>query len=148
MSFRIPLSYQNRMFGYYLNQIGQQQQLLQHIRQRLPEHMAKHARHCLVSKNTLMVYTDSAVWASQLRFYRQTLLADIATLSNGAVQNLQIKVMTETFGATARVRHKTNIPSLATIEMMAQQSASITDQPLQQALQRLNATLKRRTKEG
>jgi hypothetical protein len=149
-AFHIPLAYQNRMFGYYLGQIEQQRRLLQHVRQSLPENLAKHVCHCLASNNTLLVYTDSAIWASQLRFYNQTLLAAMLSAAappTPAVQKVNIKVMTETTGATSQQGGKkpqVNIPSADTIDLMQKQSASISDPTLQQALQRLNATLKKR----
>jgi hypothetical protein len=141
--FHAPLDYNNRMFGYYLGQIDQQRRILQQVRQCLPDNLAKHACHCLISANTLLVYTDSAIWASQLRFYHPAILGSAAGLAKGTVTKIQVKIMTQTTGAASSAMGKTNIPSLATLEIMQKQSGLISDQTLQNSLQRLNATLRR-----
>ncbi|MDD5125758.1 MAG: DciA family protein [Methylovulum sp.] len=131
------------MLGYYASQIEQQGQLLQQVRKSLPENLAKHACHCLISNNTLLLYTDSAVWATQLRFYTQAILGNIAPVSKESVQKVQIKILTEITGINFRPMRKANIPSTATIEIMRKQSQSVSDANLKQALQRLNSTLTR-----
>lgn len=144
--FHIPLSYPNRLLGYYLGKIGQQQRLLRQVQNCLPENLAAHARHCLISQDTLLVYTDSAAWASQLRFYNQALLAAVAPLLDHPVQKLQIKVLTETTGASlGESPRKANVPSAAILEVMRQQSVTVSDQTLQASLQRLNTTLRKLT---
>lgn len=142
-TFQIPLSFQNRLFGYYVNQIEQQQRMLQQVRKGLPDNLAKHACHCLISNGTLLVYTDSAIWASQLRFYNQTILANVVSVTHEAVQKMQIKVMTQNTGVHPPSVVQVNIPTLATIDMMQKQTACVSDKSLQQSLLRLNATLRR-----
>ncbi|WP_019866905.1 DciA family protein [Methylovulum miyakonense] len=141
--FHIPLAFQNRILGFFHSQIEQQKRILQHVRRGLPENLAKHACHCLISGNSLVVYTDSAMWASQLRFYTQAMLANIEPLTRGGVQKVQIKIMTVNTGAVSQPVFKAKIPSAATLDMMQKQSLSIRDGELRLALQRLNSTLKK-----
>lgn len=147
-TFQIPLSFQNRLFGFYVNQIAQQRQMLQNVRKGLPDNLAKHACHCLVSNGTLLLFTDSAIWASQLRFYNKAILANIAPVTQEIVQKMQIKVMTQSTGTSPASVVKVKIPTVATIELMKKQTACVNDKPLQQSLLRLNATLRRLAEAG
>jgi len=142
-SFHIPLSHPNRLFSYYLNQIEQQRRMLQQVQRGLPDNLAKHACHCVMNNKTLVVYTDSAIWASQLRFYHRAMLAALAPLPGDVVQTIQIKVITQAIGISITPSLKANVPSVATIDMMQKQSATVSDKALQQSLERLNATLRR-----
>lgn len=145
-SFHVPLSYQNRMLGYYASQIEQQGRILQQVRKCLPKNLANHVCHCLISNNDLLLYTDSAVWATQLRFYTQVILGNMTPASKEPVQKVQIKILTEIIGVNFRPVRKANIPSAATIEIMCKQSQSVSDAHLKQALQRLNSTLSKLAK--
>lgn len=142
-SFYIPLAFPNRLFGYFHSQIEQQRRVLQQVRRGLPDNLAKHACHCLISRNTLVVYTDSAMWASQLRFYQQAMLKNAAALTREPIAKVQVKIITVTTGITLRPEPSVKIPSASTVEMMEKQSQSIRDDNLKLALQRLNSTLKK-----
>jgi hypothetical protein len=90
-SFKRSLSFQNRTMAFFYSQIEQQQRILQRIKAVLPEVLAKQVRHCLIRDKKLLIYTDSAAWASQLRFYKSTILASTVTLTKAPVEILQIK---------------------------------------------------------
>lgn len=147
-TFYSPLDYNNRIFAYYLAQIDQQRQILQQVRQCLPGNLANHVCHCLINKQTLLVYTDSALWASQLRFYHAAMLGGVAGFTEGAVAKIQIRLMTQTTGVAASKISKANIPCPAALEIMKQQIGHVQDKTLQDSLQRLNATLQRRALRG
>lgn len=136
---KTPLSYQNQTMAYFHGQIGQQKRLLQAIQKLLPFDLAGHVHCCLIKGNKLLVYTDSAVWASQLRFYHTVMLASTAPLA----ATVQIKVMTEQVGFVAHSERKARLPCAEKIEMIQKDSLNITDEPLQSALLKLSATLER-----
>lgn len=142
-TFKKLPSYQNRAMAYFYSQIEQQKQVLQHIRAVLPEPLAKHALHCLIKEKKLLVYTDSAVWASQLRFYNNIILASIAQAIGKPVEMMQIKIITMQTGVSLYPKRTANIPSMETIEIIQSHSLTVSDDQLQQALLKLSSTLKR-----
>jgi len=106
----------------------------------LPADLAEHIYCCLIKDNKLLVYTDSAAWASQLRFYNAALLANIAS----SAATVQIKVMTQQVGYVARgAERKARLPCAEKIASIRNDSLTIADEPLQAALLKLSATLAR-----
>lgn len=134
--------FQHRILAYLTGQITQQKQLLQLVRSILPEFLANHTLHCLIRDEKLLVYTDAAVWASQLRFYHKLILANIKPLSRRPIETLQIKIISMPTGITLQPAGKKKIPSEKTVDLIRKHSLSISDKPLKQALLRLSSTLK------
>ncbi|MGZ8137207.1 MAG: DUF721 domain-containing protein [Methylococcaceae bacterium] len=143
VSFKPSGFFQNRTISYFYSQVAQQKQILQRIQAILPEALAKQARHCIIKDKKLLVYTDSAIWASQLRFYHKIMLASISTLTREPVEIVQIKVMTTQTGAPLTSSRKANIPSAETIAIIQNHCQSVSDNQLKIALLRLSSTLKR-----
>ncbi|MDP2903827.1 MAG: DUF721 domain-containing protein [Methylovulum sp.] len=141
--FNAPLSCQNKTIAYYHQQIQQQKRILQHIQAVLPDTLAKQTRHCLIKDKKLLIYTDSAIWATQLRFYSTIILAGITQQSPEPVETIQIKIVTESTGVSPTTTRKAKIPSATTIEAMRNDSLIVRDHQLQQALLKLSATLQR-----
>lgn len=139
--FKAALSFPNRTIAHFYSQIEQQKQVLQCIHGVLPAAIAKHALHCVVNGKKLLVYTDTAAWASQLRFYNSAILAAIAPVTRESVSIMQIKIMVETLQATPLPSRKPNIPSAEKIEFIHNHSMTVTDEQLKRALLRLSATL-------
>lgn len=144
MSFRSIQSLPNQFLVLYWRQIEQQKQCLQMVRRALPPSLAQHALHCVIDGGKLILYTDSAAWASQLRFHKTAILASLSARSGPPVGALQIRILTERAGLSETNELKANIPSAENIEMIRQQSDYFPDNELKQALQRLCATLSRR----
>ena len=142
-SFKVSLSFQNRTMAYFYGQIQQQQRILQRIQSVLPKALAKEARHCLVRDKKLLIYTDSAVWASQLRFYNNAILAAIAPLTRTPVEIMQIKIISCHTGLVLGPKRKAKMPSLEKIEVIRNHSLSIPDNQLRQALLKLSTTLEK-----
>jgi len=141
--FKKSLAYPNRTMIYLHSQIEQQQRILKQLKEVLPENLAKHTKHCLIKDHKLLVYTDSAIWASQLRFYNSAILASIQSLVKTPIENLQIKIISRTTGLTVTTQRKANLPSLESIDLIRKHSLSISDDKLSVALLKLSTTLKR-----
>ena len=141
--FKKSLAYPNRTMIYLHSQIEQQQRILKQLKEALPDDLAKHTKHCLIKDYKLLVYTDSAIWASQLRFYNSAILASIQTLVKTPIENLQIKIISRTTGLTVTTQRKANLPSLKGIDLIRKHSLSISDDKLSVALLKLSTTLKR-----
>jgi hypothetical protein len=142
-SFKTSLSFQNRTIAYFYSQIEQQKRVLLRIQAVLPDALAKQARHCLIKDKKLLIYTNSAAWASQLRFYNGAILAAIAPLTRTSIEIMQVRIIAERTGLILRSVRKANIPSGEKIAIIRNDSLSIRDDKLKLALLRLSATLER-----
>ena len=142
-SFKRSLSFQNRTMAYFYSQIEQQRRILQRIQAVLPDALAKQTRHCLIKDKKLLVYTNSAAWASQLRFYNSAILAAIAPLTRTPVESMQIKIIGGQTGLVSGPKRKAKIPSIEKIELIRNHSLTVSDNQLSLALLKLSATLKR-----
>jgi hypothetical protein len=128
--------------AYFYSQIEQQQRILQMIRRVLPDNLARQIKHCLIKERKLLIYTDSAVWATQLRFYNTTILASV-TKNTSPIESLQIKVISTQTGLASTLTRKALIPSAEKIEALKNNSLSIEDNQLRLALLKLSTTLER-----
>lgn len=159
-SFKAALSFPNRTIAHIYNQIKQQELILQRIHEVLPETIAEHALHCVVNGKKLLLYTETAAWASQLRFYSSMILAAIAPVTRESISIVQIKVRGES-SLTGRKRkilegegtlqttsfgRKPNIPSAEKIAFIHDYSLNVADRQLKQALLRLSSTLEKLSK--
>lgn len=142
-SFKASLSFQNRTMAYFYSQIEQQQRILQRIQAVLPEALAKQVRHCLIRDKKLLIYTDSAAWASQLRFYNSAILAAIVPLTRTPVEMMQIKIIAGQTGLIVGPQRKAKIPSVEKIDLIRNHSLTVSDNQLRLALLRLSTTLER-----
>ena len=66
--------------------------LAQSIRTALPNPLGEHVIAANLRDETVIVVTDSPVWASRIRFYSQEILARINTDASDQVANLAVKV--------------------------------------------------------
>ena len=142
-SFKASLSFNNRTMAYFYSQIEQQLRILKCIQAVLPEALAKQAKHCLVKDKKLLIYTDSAAWASQLRFYKSAILAAIMPLTRTPVEKLQIKIITGQTGLIIGSKRMAKIPSVDKIEYIRSHSLAVSDNQLRLALLKLSSTLER-----
>ncbi len=115
---------------------------MEQIKLVLPINLAEHVIHCVQKNNKVFVFTDSANWASQLRFYAEAIHGVLAKAVPIPVKTIQIKVIDLPKLATKPSR-KVKIPSWKTINAIRNQSLLITDPNLRQALSRLSNTLER-----
>ncbi|MDP1772958.1 MAG: DciA family protein [Methylobacter sp.] len=139
--FKAALSFPNRTIAHFYSQIDQQKRVLQRIHEVLPAGLAEHAVHCVINGKKLLVYTDTAAWASQLRFYNSAILAAIAPVTRESVSIMQIKVRVEVLSATSLPERTPIIPSAEKIALIHDQSLTISDEQLKLSLQKLSATL-------
>jgi hypothetical protein len=152
-SFKAALSFPNRTIAHFYSQIEQQKLVLQRIHAVLPATVAEHALHCVINGKKLLVYTDTAAWASQLRFYNSAIIAAIAPVTRESVSIMQIKIRMEPPLTERRPEveaslssRKPNIPSAEKIEFIHNHSLTVSDEQLKQALLRLSATLEKLSK--
>jgi hypothetical protein len=87
--FKSALEFHNQTIDKLVTRIDEQKDLLSVVKSVLPENLAKHALHCVIHDSALLIYTDAAVWSSQLRFYQAAILA---VVENG-VERIQIQLV-------------------------------------------------------
>ena len=75
-----------------LEKIAEQKQLLRLVRMVLPISIAEHAAHCVLNEARLLVYTDSAAWASQIRFYQEAILSKMHAKGWTKISRIQVKI--------------------------------------------------------
>ncbi len=116
-------------------------QLLGKIRQTLPEPLGAHCLYCVLrGGGQLILYTDSAAWASKLRFYHFELQSAAGKL--GPLNSIQIRVLLP----TGRVEKPPQllIPPPEVLDQLEQNAATAADPQIKRALQRLVRTLRRK----
>lgn len=87
--FKSALEFHNQTLDKLVTQIDQQKDLLSMVKSVLPEKLAEHTLHCVIHDEMLLIYTDAAVWSSQLRFYQTAILAIVEK----GVERIQIRLM-------------------------------------------------------
>jgi hypothetical protein len=137
---------QNRTIIGLHHQIAQQKRLLQTVQSLLPKQLADHVVHCVLREQKLLIYTHSAVWASQLRFYHNEILSAIASYTKQPVTNVLVRIIAEQIGETHAER-KARLPTPERIAQLQQDSSHIADESLRLALLRLGSTLERLSKQ-
>jgi hypothetical protein len=144
--FKLVSSHQNNILNHYRSQLYQQRVLLGLVKSALPDTLKDHARHCVVTGNKVLVYTESAVWASQLRFFTNTMLSTILSWQRSIpIASLQIRLLTLTPEQTI-ARHP-KIPSAPTIKLLCEARVHQQD-ALSQALTALSNTLDKKFRQA
>lgn len=141
--FKQALSHPNRSLANLYAQIEQQKKLLLTIRKALPSMLATYARHCVINQNKLVIYTDSAAWASQLRFYSRAILKAIEPTTRHRIELLQVRISEPIDSQPKSRKRAARIPSADKIAMISSTGFDDSDDPLNQALFKLRATLER-----
>ncbi len=95
MSFKPISTFHNHAIDQLTAKLTQQQDLLSLIQRVLPDELAAHTVHCVAHNTTLMVYTTSAVWSSQLRFHKAAMLAAVATHTMPTLTSVQIRLISQ-----------------------------------------------------
>lgn len=136
-----PSACKNQVTVYFYRRIAQQKQVLQTIQALLPDELAQQVHYCVVKESKLLIYTDSAIWASQLRFYQAVMLAAITS-----VTSVQIKIIVQPVNVIEPPKRKARLPSPEKIAQLQQDSLNIADESLRLSLLKLSETLARLAK--
>ncbi|MDQ7090817.1 MAG: DciA family protein [Methylococcales bacterium] len=141
--FKTIKTYNNRILANYQRKINQQNHLLMLVKKPLPDLMAKHLLYCVVLNKKLHIYTDSAAWSSQLRFYQQAMLEAIVNAKITQISSLKIQLIPSIHKPKKNQHSLKKTPSKRNIELLDYCSESIHDKKLKQSLVNLSQTLKK-----
>ncbi len=136
---------QDHKLAALLAQARLHDRLLGKIRQTLPEPLGAHCLYCVLRRGgQLILYTDSAAWASKLRFYQSELRSAVGEL--GPLNSIQVRVLLP----TGRVEKppRLSIPAPEVLDQLEQNAATAADPQIKRALQRLARTLRRAAQSG
>jgi hypothetical protein len=145
-AFRSALDFDTRQLTITQAIIAQQKALLALIKTVLPKEIAESIQHCVHSGSRLLIYTASASWASQIRFYQRDILTKLADSGQRNINSLQLKISPP---VQDQPHNRTvQLPSAENISLLRQQMTEGTEgDALQQALLKLASTLDKRLKE-
>ena len=139
--FKSALAYEGKILASYKYQLEIQNELLNVIKSTLPSHLSSHALYCVASGKKILLYTDSASWSSQLRFYHQDILQALSSSNTRRFEALQIKIIPQTIER----KQKTTLspPSAENIDLILSQAEHQTDEKLKAALLKLGRMFKK-----
>ncbi len=145
-NFKPILAYPNKTLSQLSFQTSRQLAVLEKIKVVLPENAGNHALHCLVSKKTLLVYTDSANLATQLRFHSEAMLDAANASATVKLSALKVKILPAY--EQRKQKREPNLPSPLTVKLIAANSQAMQDPQLKAALLKLSSTLSRLQQEN
>jgi len=123
-----------------LNQLGHrlaaQRTLAEQVRSCLPAPLDRQLQAAVLNGTTLVLFVDSPVWASRLRYQSPVLLRQLRERGI-TVDQLQTRILPARGVATAK-RQKPNLLSEQSAELLRQTAEAIGEGELQEALRRLS----------
>ncbi len=141
-AFKPALAFESGQLAFCLALIAEQQRLLALVKTVLPTELAAHALHCVASGERLLIYTETASWASQIRFFQQVILNKLLESGQRNISNLQVKISPPTW--SSKPRKLKPLPSAATVRSIEEQFSEKSGDELDMALSRLGKALRKR----
>ena len=112
--------------------------LLGAVRRRLPAFLAAHCLACINSGGLLVVFTDSPVWATQLRFALPGLLGELRAEFDSSLRQVQVRVRCH--HDPAQASRPAPVPNPSIIRQVHAAAVCCTSPELRAALLRLTGT--------
>jgi hypothetical protein len=144
--FKSASTYEGKIISRYKGQIEIQNKLLKTMSSALPAHLSDHALFCTISGKKIILYTDSATWSSQLRFYTKNLLQAILVSNRGNFEDIKIKIIPKI--KEKEKQKPIKLPSSKNIDFIFNQAESQTDEKLKKALLNLGTTFSKLSKKN
>lgn len=141
-NFKSALSYDQKIMTGYKYKLAIHAKVLQAIQQVLPEELASHVLYCTITGKKISLYTNSAVWSSQLRFYKQVILKAAVDSKQGSFEIFQAKIIPKV--KEVEIENKMITPSAENIDLLLDQAKHQSNDKLKYSLLRLGDTLKKR----
>jgi hypothetical protein len=139
--FKKALAYPNRATALIFMRVAQHKKILAVIRSVLPETLANHALYCVLENRKLLIYAQSAVWTSQLRFYSPAMLAAVNAQANVYIELIRLKIIQQ--HSDQHTTKAKKIPAQDVIASIEDELVTTADSKLKRALLKLNETLRK-----
>jgi hypothetical protein len=144
-AFKSALDFDVRQLTIVQAIIAEQKAMLKIIKTALPKEAADNLLHCVQSGNRVLIYTASASWASQIRFYQRDILTKLSASGHRNIDAVLIKISPPVQEQTST--RTIQLPSTENISLLACQMQEKPDSDvLKQALLRLAGTMEKRLK--
>lgn len=137
--FKKTLAYNNRAMANIRSKIESNQRLLTLIRSDLPANLAPYIVGCTLKNDRLFIYTESATWATKLRFHANNILQNFNRSQQLAISRVVVRITTSETQYKERKRQPKKPASISIAAI--QSSAHGTNGDLQKALLKLTKTL-------
>ena len=138
-NFKRSLSYDNRILARILANVEKSRHLLTLTQISLPDNISPHVVGCVIEQSILIVYVESAAWATKLRFHGKSLLRKIKKFDLPIIDKIIVRITTA--ASKYKAQHRLpNRPANTSITAI-QHSAQSTDGDLQKSLIKLSETL-------
>lgn len=144
-NFKSALDYPNHTTQRLLATLENHAALRDLVRTVVPDSLAKQVSDCMIRDDTLLLYTDSANWASQLRFYSSIIRTLIATKLALPIATVKIKILAPPARPPINASRRPNLPSPDTLRYLRKHIQTTQDGELKAALLRLSETLLRKS---
>ena len=144
-AFKPAASYEQRHLTVCMARLEEQRRLLRQVKSALPPEMAAQIVHTLVSGSRLLIYTHSASWASQIRFYDEVILNKLQASGQQKISKLQVKLLMT--NSMMDLKRHARLPSAETVDSVFGTLDTHREDTLGQALARLGRILKQKLSE-
>ena len=126
-----------------LNKLRENQEILHQLKLLTPKTLSDNLISCTKKDYKLLIFTESSVWASQLRFYSPTLLQSLNNQSDLSLKQIQIKILPP-ISTRDNPSFKHRAPSDDTIKCLKNHATSLVDNDLKRSILRLANSLEKR----
>ena len=142
--FKIITAYPNQATAKIRSRVESNQQLLQKVRNSLPENLAHQAASCLLKDNTLIIYAHSSAWATRLRFHANLIHDFLRRQSYNKIQTIKIRVLSPQTPERYAAKHPVtpSVQGIAAVKDSIRGNANADDK-LNVSLLKLHETLKK-----
>ncbi|MCK5727832.1 MAG: DUF721 domain-containing protein [Methylococcales bacterium] len=138
-TFKTAKSYQLQILEKHQQKIKQHLSLLNIIKKSVTKPLSDHILHGAILNTSLVIYTNSALWASQLHFYQSAILKNLSLNGFTTLKSLHIKIISSEVSPKSKVSLER--PSEKNIALVRHCSDSMQDEKLKKALLKLSKTL-------
>ena len=118
--------------------LNYQHELLQVVKLHVADGLADHCLHIATTNNSIVLYTDSSVWASKLLYLRIPILDALSKQVAGRIQTLTIRVLPKHQSESLSLP---KLPSSETIQNLASGNTIHTKEKLGASFSKLIDTL-------
>ena len=142
-AFKPALDFKPGQLALTLEIIASQKHLQCIVKKALPAALAEHVQHCVQSGKKLIIYTEAACWAAQIRFYHEAIVNELKTSSQLNINTLQVRLLAQ-FAEPINTQSK-KLPSNENIDQIYELGVNnAKNDLLKTSLQKLAETLAKR----
>jgi len=141
-AFKSALTYGTGHLALCLARIAEQRRLLELVRSALPADIAPQAMHCVISGNKLIIYSQSAGFAAQIRFFQQAILNKLRESGQRNLDQCQLKLLFA--DGLMKARSFKALPSEEIVETLIRTAGDNAEDELSASLLKLGKTLQKR----